>query len=138
MTENMQADVLPSRQAGFVRCCLKFSGKCDEDGQTVTLGQKNALYCAAAHLAANNMGEEIKAELYQGGDKMDELTYSVYEYLNAIRINNDMAKATLLYGLAAEDYFNGTDNSAEINEIGGELQYGYAAFDAANLLNYAN
>ena len=27
MTENMQVDALPSRQAGFVRCCLSESIK---------------------------------------------------------------------------------------------------------------
>ena len=28
MTEKLQADVPPSRQAGFVRCCLKHIGAC--------------------------------------------------------------------------------------------------------------
>ncbi len=100
---------------------VKFSGKCAEAGKTVHLGTKNGRFCATAHLTANNMGAEIRAELYKGEEKVHELTYSAYTYLKALEATNDMAAATLLYGLAAEDYFNGTDNSAKIEELGVRL-----------------
>jgi len=97
---------------------VKFSGKCDEAGKTVHLGTKNGRFCATAHLTANKMGADIRAELYKGNEKVHELTCSAYKYLKALEETNDMAAATLLYGLAAEDYFNGTDNSAKIEELG--------------------
>ncbi len=111
---------------------IRFSGKCSEDGKTVSVSSKTVngkkVYCASSGVYANNMKEEITAELYKNGVMIDRKTFSVFDYLNAesARINAlpemtsgdkkllDLVSFTMTYGKVADNYFNGASNDVSI------------------------
>ena len=105
----------------FGSYALKFTGKCDEDGQSVPLSQKTVngqtYYYAAAHLSADHMSEKIKAVLMKDGAEQDPgLEYSIMEYLAAAKQDSAvkadakmlrMMNATETYGAVSQYYFHG-------------------------------
>jgi len=113
---------------------VKLTGECAEDGKTVALAAKTigdkTVYCATASLTANNMQEEITAELYKGDVLIDTVKYDVRSYLRElsdIRRNEGaptrertMYSSTLVYGYAAENYFNGASNELSVYDDANE------------------
>lgn len=95
-------------------------GKCDEDNKAVPvvayIPDDISEYRVTANVSANNMDEEITAELYIGDKLLDTKTCSVSQYLEkaAETVTDgdllDLIIATQNYGKAAENYFNGADN----------------------------
>jgi len=90
-------------------------GNCDEDDK-LPLSEKNGRYYVTAHVAANQMRQEITAQLCKNNTPVGEtVSTSIDAYL--IRLSEqetleprvrDMVDATRAYGLTAENYFNGT------------------------------
>ena len=68
MTENMQVDALPSRQAGFVRCCLYNS---------IT---QPAVFCntAAAGRLRDPTAKKFAEIAEKGIDKREKVCYTTY------------------------------------------------------------
>lgn len=111
---------------------MKFSGRCDEKGKEVTLTAKNGMFCATANINARDINEKITATLCRDGTETDiKLEYSVNDYLSASIANAKNSKTLALfksvqiYGLAAEEYFDDTDNGVAdlINEYCSENGY---------------
>ena len=111
---------------------IKFSGRCDEEGKEVPLAEKNGRLCATANVNAKDINEKITATLCKDGTETDlKLDYSVKDYLMAAIASAKNSKTLALfksvqiYGLAAEEYFDDTDNgTAElINEYFSENGY---------------
>lgn len=75
---------------------VKFSGKCEEDGQTVALIKKNDLFCATANVTAVNRSESITATLLKDGETVSSFTYSVTQYLNTVDTTGNDALRTLV------------------------------------------
>lgn len=98
---------------------VMFDGACDENGTQVALTEKDGKFFATANVNAKDFKENIAATLYKDGVATDvTLTSSVDAYLTAALATdglNDKTKAMVtsaqLYGLAADEYFNGTDNN---------------------------
>ena len=103
------------------RYALKFTGTCDENGQTVpispkTVGEKT-YYCAAAHISADHMSEQIQAVLVKDGIEQEiSKKASAMDYLNAAetdaKVQADanllaMVQATKTYGAVSRYYFHG-------------------------------
>ena len=108
---NFYADNITSTNVNDYK--VKFSGECDEDGMEIPLTEKDGKFYATANVDAKDINKKIKAELYKGTKKVDEIEYSVYDYIyNASQISIGDSKAiamlesTLLYGYAADEYFN--------------------------------
>ena len=94
---------------------VKFSGKCEEKGKSVSLKKKNGRYCATANVTADHMDEDITAVLErkgsEGWEKVCEYSYSVNKYLDSVDTagNDALAKlvaATKDYGQVTESYFS--------------------------------
>ena len=98
---------------------VMFDGACDENGTQVALTEKDGKFFAAANVNAKDFKENIAATLYKDGVATDvTLTSSVDAYLTALLATDgldDKTKAMVtsaqLYGLAADEYFNETDNN---------------------------
>ncbi|WP_024860509.1 Ig-like domain-containing protein [Ruminococcus flavefaciens] len=98
---------------------VMFDGVCDENGTEVALTEKDGKFFATANVNAKDFKENIAATLYKDGVATDvTLTSSVDAYLTALLATDgldDKTKAMVtsaqLYGLAADEYFNETDNN---------------------------
>ncbi|WP_303836993.1 Ig-like domain-containing protein [Ruminococcus flavefaciens] len=98
---------------------VMFDGACDENGTQVALTEKDGKFFATANVNAKDFKENIAATLYKDGVATDvTLTSSVDAYLTALLATDgldDKTKAMVtsaqLYGLAADEYFNETDNN---------------------------
>ena len=95
---------------------VRFEGKSVND--TSNLELIDGRYCAVAHVYPKNIDETITATLYEGEDQVgDPLDYSITDYLNTVASGNgytsaeqDLARATMLFGAAAAEYFYGGDH----------------------------
>ena len=109
---------------------VTFSGKCEENGEAVSLKKKNGGYCATANVSADHMDEEITAvlECKDGEEwkKISEHTYSVNKYLDSVDTSDNEALAKLVdatkeYGQVTDAYFNGGTVTAitdeQVNEV---------------------
>lgn len=97
---------------------VTFTGKCEENGTSVSLQKKQDIYCATANVSADHMDEEITAVLeFNNGEswvKLGEYTYSVNDYLNNVDTTDNEALAELVettkkYGEVTKAYFHGGD-----------------------------
>lgn len=92
---------------------VDFSGECVEKSSILVL--KNGKYCATTHIYAKNMNKKITASLYKGNELIDTIEYSATDYLrsnaytNADNKTKALFKATILYGIACDEFFNGGD-----------------------------
>ncbi len=99
---------------------VKFSGKCDENGKTVTLNStEDGKFYATANVDAKNLRQTITAELYKGDEKIDTLEYSVGEYLTDLDETDPgdkvslVLEATAMFGDEANNYFTVGDDFLE-------------------------
>jgi hypothetical protein len=98
---------------------VKLDGACDENGTKVALTEKDGKFFATANVNAKDFKEDITATLYKDDVATDvTFTSSVNAYLTAALASgtlDDKTKAMVtsaqLYGLAADEYFNETDNN---------------------------
>ena len=98
---------------------VEFAGACDENGTKVALTEKDGKFFAAANVNAKDFKENITATLYKDDVATDvTFTSSVNAYLTAALASgtlDDKTKAMVtsaqLYGLAADEYFNETNNN---------------------------
>ncbi len=115
---------------------VKLTGVCAENGKTLPLSAKTVngekVYCVTANVTANNMQEDITAELYKGDVLIDTVKYSSRSYLREIAdIRGDehapsyelmMYSSALTYGYAAENYFNNGTNNLSILDDEEEIE----------------
>lgn len=109
-----------------------FDGKCEEDGQEVSLrlNEKNSRYCAAANVSADHMDELITAKLYKKAEdewvKIDTVVYCVNQYLTNAKPEahwseerasrfNTLVETVKLYGKVSYAYFNTPDEMSSFN-----------------------
>ena len=95
---------------------VTFSGKCDENGTSVSLVKKQGVYCATANVSADHMDENITAVLErssdEGWEQVGKYTYSVNKYLKNVDTSSSEALAELVsttktYGEVTKAYFSG-------------------------------
>ena len=90
----------------------------------------NTLEIEVEDIYAFQMAEPITVDVYYKGDLVDTINYSVKSYCEKQILNSsdpylvDLCKATLNYGAAAQEYFNGKS-----------WHYGTYAIDMDNLAN---
>lgn len=95
---------------------VTFSGKCDENGTSVSLVKKQGVYCATANVSADHMDEGITAVLErkgeEGWEQVGKYTYSVNKYLKNVDTSSNEALAELVsttktYGEVTKAYLSG-------------------------------
>lgn len=94
---------------------VKLSGKCAEDGITLTPAKRNGKYCVTANISADHMDEEITAVLeHKNGsswEKAGEAAYSANKYLMNVDTTGSTELAALVktvktYGEVTKAYVN--------------------------------